>query len=153
MKKLEFLNNKFNYCKDIIWEDIIDKIDNEYKFGYRENGHPKVASFMPEVQYAPTFVLSTEYFPNTIQKAYDKVKEFEGINKLVIYTSFGCGSPTFGTHKDYGDILLVQSIGRMKYVIENKEYLLNPGDGLVIPSEVYHSPLVLEPRVTLSFSW
>ncbi len=144
MKKLELLNNKFNYCKDIIWEDVILKIENEFNFG--------TLKFLHSKESAPTFVLQNGYFPNTIQKVYDKVKENEGINEMHIYTSLGCGSPTFGSHKDEMDVLLVQSIGRMLYVIENKEYLLNPGDGLVIPCGVYHAPLVLEPRVTLSFS-
>tara|TARA_B100001094_G_C18042239_1_gene725562 strand:- start:595 stop:1032 length:438 start_codon:yes stop_codon:yes gene_type:complete len=145
MKKLKLLTNKYNYCKDIIWEDVIRKIEDEFKCGTHR--------FLPSKEYAPTFVLHNRYFPNTIQKVYDKVKEFEGIDEMHIYTSLGRGSPTFGTHKDNTDVLIVQSIGRMIYVIENKEYLLNPGDGLVIPCGVYHSPLVMEPRVTLSFSW
>ena len=28
----------------------------------------------------------------------------------------------------------------------------NPGDGILIPAGVYHTPYVLEPRITLSFS-
>ena len=145
MKKLELLSNKYDYCKDITWKDVIKKIENEFE--------SSTLKFLPSREYAPTFVLHNRYFPNTIQRAYDKVKEFEGIDEMHIYTSLGRGSPTFGTHKDNTDVLIVQSIGRMIYVIENKEYLLNPGDGLVIPCGVYHSPLVMEPRVTLSFSW
>ena len=145
MKKLELLSNKYDYCKDITWKDVIKKIENEFE--------SSTLKFLPSREYAPTFVLHNRYFPNTIQRAYDKVKESEGIDEMHIYTSLGGGSPTFGKHKDDVDVLIIQSVGRMVYVIENKEYLLNPGDGLVIPFGVYHSPSVIEPRITLSFSW
>ena len=39
------------------------------------------------------------------------------------------------------------------YNVEGKTFMLNPGDGLIIPEGVYHNPIVLEPRITLSFSW
>ena len=145
MKKLEFLSNKYDYCKDITWKDVIKKIENEF-----QNSSLK---FLVSRKHAPSFVLHNRYLPGSIQRAYDKVKESEGIDVMHIYTSLGGGSPTFGNHKDSDDVLIVQSVGRMVYVIENKEYLLNPGDGIVIPCGVYHSPLVIEPRITLSFSW
>jgi len=145
MKKLELLSNKYDYCKDITWKDIIKKIENEF-----QNCSLK---FLVSREHAPSFVLHNRYLPGSIQRAYDKVKEFEGIDEMHIYTSLGGGSPTFGKHKDDVDVLIIQSVGRMAYVIEDKEYLLNPGDGLVIPCGVYHSPLVIEPRITLSFSW
>ena len=145
MKKLELLSNKYDYCKDITWEDVIKKIENEF-----QNSSLK---FLVSREHAPSFVLHNRYLPDSIQRAYDKVKEFEGIDDMHIYTSLGGGSPTFGKHKDDVDVLIIQSVGRMVYVIEDKEYLLNPGDGLVIPCGVYHSPLVIEPRITLSFSW
>ena len=145
MKKLELLRNKYHYCKDITWKDIIKKIENEFE--------STTHKFLISKEYAPSFVLHNRYFPGSIQRAYDKVKESEGIDVMHIYTSLGGGSPTFGNHKDSDDVLIVQSVGRMVYVIENKEYLLNPGDGIVIPCGGYHSPLVIEPRITLSFSW
>ena len=145
MKKLEFQSNRYDYCKDIAWEDVIKKISNEFE--------TYTIKFLPSGEYAPTFVLHNGYFPNTIQRAYDKVRESEGIDQMHIYTSLGRGSPTFGNHKDMEDVLIIQSVGRMVYSIENREYFLNPGDGILIPSGVYHFPLVLEPRITLSFSW
>ena len=151
MKKLELISNQYDYCKDITWKDVIKKIENEF-----ENSSLKFLTsrnYLTSKEYAPSFVLHNRYFPGSIQRAYDKVKESEGIGEMHIYTSLGGGSPTFGKHKDDVDVLIIQSVGRMVYVIEDKEYLINPGDGLVIPCGVYHSPLVIEPRITLSFSW
>ena len=53
------------------------------------------------------------------------------------------------------DLLLRISI---KYKIDNNTtesdtVTLNPGDGLIIKEGVYHTPIIKEPRVTLSFSW
>ena len=31
MKKLELLSNKYDYCKDISWKDVIKKIENEFE--------------------------------------------------------------------------------------------------------------------------
>ena len=157
MKKLEFQSNRYDYCKDVTWEDVIKKISNGFdtstiKFlNYKEYVQTDGMSIVKE--YAPSFVMHNKYFPGSLQKVYNKVKESEGIDDMHIYTSFGCGSPTFGNHKDTVDVLIVQAVGRMAYGINDKEYLLNPGDGIVIPCGVYHFPLVIEPRITLSFSW
>ena len=157
MKKLEFRSNRYDYCKDVTWEDVIKKISNGFETNTIKfldckdyvwyNGMQMVK------EYAPSFVMHSNYFPGSLQKVYDKVKESEGINKMHIYTSLGGDAPTFGNHKDTVDVLLVQSVGRMAYEIDNKEYLLNPGDGIYIPKETYHCPYVIEPRITLSFSW
>ena len=52
------------------------------------------------------------------------------------------------------DVLIVQAIGSVCYSFDDgKIFRLNPGDSIFIPKGVYHNPIVLEPRVTLSFSW
>jgi ribosomal protein L16 Arg81 hydroxylase len=103
---------------------------------------------------APTIVLHNDFYPGSIQSAYDEVKEKKDIKILHIYTSFGRNSLTFGRHCDTVDVLLVQSIGKMTYIFDDESKVeLNPGDSLLIPKGVYHNPIVSQPRVTLSFSW
>ena len=77
---------------------------------------------------------------------------------LHVYTSLGGNSPTFGRHNDGMDVLIIQSIGSIQYKIDNDTrqsdtVTLNPGDGIIIRRGVYHTPIIKEPRVTLSFSW
>ena len=72
---------------------------------------------------------------------------------LHVYTSLGSNSLTFGKHRDDTDVLIIQSIGQIEYEIEDDIITLNPGDGIIIKEGVYHTPIVKEPRVTLSFSW
>ena len=130
----------------ITWEDAIDKLNYELQLG------DDVA-----VRMLDTYYLSSPYRPNTFQKAYDEVLSncpliVDDYTAMDVYISFTGGAESFGKHKDTDDVLIVQAIGRMKYTLD-KDYILNPGDSLFIPEGTYHAPTILEPRVTLSFSW
>lgn len=146
MMSYVFTPNEYELCKNIKWEDVIAKIDLEC---YHLN-HKLVC----DRNSAPTIVLHSDFYPGSIQPAYDEVKSKKGINILHVYTSFGRNSLTFGRHCDTVDVLLVQSIGKMTYTFDDESKVeMNPGDSLLIPKGVYHNPIVSEPRVTLSFSW
>ena len=125
----------YEMCSQVSWADVIDKLNHEV--------HNNTAKIM-----GTTYVLHDDYRPNTLQKAYEEVSKAD----MHVYVSFASDSPTFGKHKDEDDVLIVQAIGNMKYFIENKWVTLVPGECLYIPKGIYHTPLVLTPRVTLSFS-
>ena len=127
----------YKLCSQVSWTDVIDKLNHEV--------HNNTAKIM-----GTTYVLHNDYRPNTLQKAYDEVLSDEG--EMHIYVSLTSDSPTFGKHKDTDDVLIVQAIGKMQYFIENKWVTLVAGDYLYIPKGIYHTPVVLTPRVTLSFS-
>tara|TARA_R100001126_G_C4731123_1_gene103905 strand:+ start:47 stop:508 length:462 start_codon:yes stop_codon:yes gene_type:complete len=146
----EYLKGKFNYCQNVSWTDVIDKINNEFiNLSYK---------LLVEKRQAPTFVLHNLYLPGTLKQVFDKVNEDMKTKVLHVYTSLGENSPTFGRHNDDVDVLIIQSIGSVKYKIDN-DYkqsdiiTLYPGDGIIIKRGVYHTPIIKEPRVTLSFSW
>ena len=117
------------------WTDVIDKIDYEVRHNTCKilNG---------------TYILHSNYMPNTIQKAYCDI----GWKTMHMYVSFYAGAETFGKHKDEDDVLIAQAIGQVMYESDGHEYLLYPGYTLEIPKGIYHTPKVLTPRVTLSFS-
>ena len=147
----EYLEGRFNYCQNILWEDVIYKIDNEFKnFSYK---------LLVEKRQAPTFVLHNSYLPGYLNPIFERVNNEMNTKVLHIYTSFGSNSPTFGRHKDSMDVLIIQSIGQIKYKIDDDNTMnsdiitLNSGDGIIIKKGVYHTPIIEEPRVTLSFSW
>ena len=49
--------------------------------------------------------------------------------------------------------MIVQSFGRVKYRFDDgSEVTLNPSDALYIPKGMYHNPIIMEPRITLSFA-
>ena len=139
--------NHFEKCKDILWDDVIFKID----FEICHNSHKIIIS---DNETIPTIVLHNNFYPKTIQTAFDEVKDKIFIRILHIYTSFSRDSKTFGRHCDDEDVILVQSKGKTGYKFDNgEEIILSPGDSLFIPKGVYHDPILYEPRVTLSFSW
>lgn len=145
--EVKFTKNHFQQSKNIIWEDVILQMSEEFK----KKTHKMVIT---DLNTPPTIVLHGYFFPNTIGKAFKEVNSEIGVNHLHLYTSFGQNSSTFGRHKDTTDVLIVQSIGSICYSFDDgKIYKLDPGDSIFIPKGIYHTPLVLEPRVTLSFSW
>ena len=141
----EYLKGRFNYCQNILWEDVIYKIDNEFKSSSYK--------LLVERTQAPTFVLHNSYLPGSLKSIFERVNNEMNTKVLHVYTSLGSNSPTFGRHKDSMDVLIIQSIGQIKYKIDNDMVSLNPGDGVIIKRGIYHTPIIEEPRVTLSFSW
>ena len=147
MIELQYLKQKFNYCKNISWDDVIDKISHEFS----NKTHRFV--FDKEAIIPPTFILHNNYLPGKLQKVYNIMQRKWKIKEMHVYTSLGANSTTFSRHCDSANVLIVQSVGRMNYYVEGLGSIeCNPGDGILIPSGVYHTPYVVEPRITLSFS-
>lgn len=132
--------NHYQKPKEITWNDMIEKLSYEF-----DNDDPK---FLINPYTLPTFVCHTDYYPKSFLDAFNEVNYSE----MHVYCSLGKQAPTFGNHKDTVDVLIVQAFGKILYKIENKEYHLDPGDSLFIPAYVYHEPVIIEPRITLSFS-
>ena len=79
-----------------------------------------------------------------------------GYNTFHMYYSKVNGGKTGGWHSDHMDVLIVASMGRIKYLLYNdgriEEVILHPGDALYIDRGTPHSAINLEPRITCSFS-
>ena len=155
---VKFTKNHFPIATKVTWDDIFDRVQADYQND--EDLRQLVSLGMPEPhqndfmlwiignQKPPTFISRSLYTPGSLKKVRDKVNYSE----MHIYISFVSNSDNFGRHNDDDDVLLVQSIGKMKYEVEGISYILNPGDSLFIPEQVYHTPIVLGPRATLSFA-
>ena len=135
--------NVFNNAKKVTWDDLIEKISNEY-----DKNTNKTVLF----KHSPTIVCQNSYLPGTLLNAFNEVSTNKKVKDMHIYTSFSKNADNFGRHKDEDDVLIVQAIGKTSYLFDDgKEYTLSPGDSIFIPKGVYHTPRILEPRVTLSF--
>ena len=134
--------SQYKLCAEITWEDVMDKLNQELQTGS--------AKCMRH-----TYYLGNSYRPNTIQRAFDEVIGNSpltlGDNEMHLFISFTPSAQVFGKHRDNDDVFLVQAIGKMIYEID-REYVLSPGDSLFVPMGTYHTPKVIEPRVTLSFA-
>ena len=135
--------NLFHIVKNITWDDMIDKLNNE-------------CDSLTIQSYAcnecPTMVCRNDYYPNTILDAYQEVDNKIPVSGLHIYTSFSSMFSPYGRHRDDEDVLIVQAVGNMTYSFDDGSVCkLEPGDALYIPEGVHHNPSVSGPRITLSF--
>lgn len=89
--------------------------------------------------------------PGLLQNILNKMRKDYGYQIMHIYYCRLTEAETGGYHNDSMDVTIVQSYGRMKYLIEGDEIILGPGDALHIPAGVYHEGVHIEPRITCSF--
>ena len=79
------------------------------------------------------------------------------IRNAHVYANWKMDGHNYGRHKDTMDVILVQMWNKTAYTVESENqhnsFTLSPGDALYIRSGVYHTPIILEERATMSFSW
>jgi len=140
-----FKKNNFQKVKEITWDDIIKKMENEFLLG--------TAAVHTSEDGSPTIVLHN---PNQTQAIFDAVKEIEKLWTTTgchVYISFANNATTFGRHKDDTNVLIVGAIGQTSYEFDDgRIYTVTPGDSLYIPAGVYHNPIVRSRRAILSIS-
>jgi len=92
--------------------------------------------------------------PGLLQNILIQMKRI-GYGVFHIYYSRVNDGETGGWHEDADDVLIVASMGRIKYLLDNdgtiEEVILLPGDALYIDKGTPHSAVHLEPRITCSF--
>lgn len=70
-----------------------------------------------------------------------------------LYINFTKNTPTFGKHVDTMDVAFWQIIGKTKWIVENKEYILKPGDLITVEKGIYHEVIPLTARAGISFGF
>lgn len=80
-----------------------------------------------------------------------------GIRQAHIYANWKMDGHNYGRHNDAMDVILVQMWNKTAYAVESENqhtsFTLSPGDALYIRNGVYHTPVILGERATMSFSW
>jgi hypothetical protein len=140
---INYIHHKKQYLfvRSISWNDVANQIELEKK----NDTHRAVSD-------DTDLCIDCGCVPGLISNIYEKFKS-SGHNAMHMYTSRTVGAETLGRHNDDQDVLIVQSKGRMTYKFDdNNVVTLYPGDALSIPAWVYHNPIAIEPRITLSFS-
>ena len=145
--------NAFNIVKKVTWDDVIEKISHEYDNNTSITVLLSSTSISPTAsKKSPTIACHNSYLPGTLLDAYKEVDENKKVRDVHMYISFSKNADAYQAHHDEVDLLIVQAIGKTSYLVDDgKEYTLSPGDSIFIPKGVYHTPKILEPRVTLSF--
>jgi len=141
--------NKYNIVKYISWRDVKMKIyldaNNDQTRNSIGGGPDGVGSGGDS---------SGESLPGTIMGAYNEICGKTSPWRVIhLYYSFEDNAMCLPRHKDATDVFIVQAIGKMSYKFDNgRVCTLNPGDSMLIPVGVYHTPITSKPRITLSCS-
>jgi len=142
----------------MIMQEII-MIDPYYKREYNLNvvdwteaflNYDKSVHLNKEIKFNyPGFFVSHE--GHNIDKVKDVLKDLE-CNTAHLYFNVTTKAETFGKHNDTMDVYFWQCQGATKWVVEDDEVILNPGDLIYIPKGVYHNVIPLSPRLGVSMS-
>ena len=80
------------------------------------------------------------------------IMEDLNVDDAHLYFNITTVGENFGNHKDNEDVYFWQCQGISKWIIEDKEYILEPGDLIIVPAGVYHNVKALTPRAGVSMS-
>jgi len=135
-----FIKRNFypNIEKDLSWEDAISIM---MKSGYKNFGKT---------------TRKTQNSKNVLDLIY-KIDNFgEFINSLPVgdcqfFYSEDETVSHLAMHNDNHHVLIIQHIGKMKYMLDSQDVILDPGDALLIEKGALHGPKLIEQRNTLTF--
>jgi mannose-6-phosphate isomerase-like protein (cupin superfamily) len=70
-----------------------------------------------------------------------------------LYINFIYNGSAFPKHKDSMDVAYWQIIGKTKWKVGNKQYILKEGDLIKIPKDIFHEVTPLTARAGISFGY
>ena len=139
-----FIKNCLNI--NLLWEDVFNLLDTitEKNLNFEIHNHLLSLTilhgfFDNKIHDGAKFLSLYEIQPNKIYSAH-------------VYANLSKYAKTFGKHKDNVDVFYLQAIGKTKWEIEGHgEYLLDVGDLIYCPKNIYHTVTSLSPRVGISY--
>ncbi len=138
----EVYPKQFRYATNISWLEVERQVELEKSRG--------TAQYVSD---ETDLCIDCGCEPGVLSNIYERFLRDTGWKAMHMYTSKKVAADGLGRHNDDQEVLIVQSRGRMKYQFDDgNTVLLYPGDGLYIPIWMYHNPITIEPRITLSFS-
>ena len=128
----------------ITWNDIVQKMDKDFSTGDYET--------LVRDDKPPTFIFKGSWFPEKMLNVLDQVSQYyeHNLHNIDLYVSLSGDSRSHDRHYDFFDLLLVQLVGEMRYLVDDKPCIIEPGDSIYLPSDTYHQPFITGPRATLS---
>lgn len=97
-----------------------------------------------------------EFHP-TSEKIAKYIKKRYKLKNQHIYANWIKDGHNYGRHNDQMDVLILQVWNDIAYTVESENqhnsFVLSPGDAIYIRNGVYHTPIILGERMTMSFSW
>ena len=97
-----------------------------------------------------------EFHP-TCERIAKYMKKRYKFSQQHVYANWIRDGHNYGRHKDAMDVIILQVWNEVAYTVESENqhdsFVLSPGDAIYIRNGVYHTPVILGERMTMSFSW
>ena len=96
-------------------------------------------------------------FHPTCERIAKYMKKRYKFSQQHVYANWIRDGHNYGRHKDAMDVIILQVWNEVAYTVESENqhnsFTLSPGDAIYIRNGVYHTPVILGERMTMSFSW
>jgi ribosomal protein L16 Arg81 hydroxylase len=93
--------------------------------------------------------LFTSHSAHKIKKVSQLMDELD-CTTAHLYFNISLNGGSYGNHRDYADVYFWQCQGKTKWLFNNSEYVLEPGDMIYVKKGVYHHVIPLTPRAGIS---
>ena len=103
--KVLYTKDHFQKAKEVTWDDVIKKIDNENELKTLRTLIGSTARMTGSDSDAPSIICHNQNLPLTIFNAFQEVSQSFKVQSCHLYISFSSHAPTFGRHKDQVDVL------------------------------------------------
>jgi mannose-6-phosphate isomerase-like protein (cupin superfamily) len=94
------------------------------------------------------FVSHEAYQIKEVEKVLKELK----LNTAHLYFNITLNGSGFGKHIDDVDVYFWQVKGQCEWIVEDRKYLLNVGDLIIVPKLIEHEVIPLTPRAGISMS-
>ena len=130
------------------WNDVFDRLDYDLT-------HLDTIKEKPRIDELYIGLYKANTTRGNVKRAVEEVRSDANVNgDIDIYAAFTSTAECIGRHQDDHDVLIVQASGVAEVSFDDGNVVrMLPGDSLYIPAGVYHDPVALSPRITLSFSY
>lgn len=129
------------------WESILNNFNYSCNLSSQKTIKSDIKHIVPG-HICPGFFISHEaHLMKEVQSSLKKLN----CKIAHLYFNIALGK-TFGKHKDDVDVYFWQVQGTTKWIINDKNIMLNPGDLLIVKKNVYHEVVPLTPRAGISMS-
>ena len=148
MNKSSFVKNFITF-NEILDFNFISNLVNKNNFESSISSN-WMESFILESVFKIKNVQNDFFFKEMfllLNNNYNKEKNHATID---LYFSMVSGSKSI-THKDDYDVLIIGMYGKTLYIVEEEEFIVEPGDLLSIPKNKLHKAMGISPRIIASY--
>jgi len=135
MEKIKLIKNYNNKVPS--WDSLIENFNNSV-MNQNKIKHSCLGFFVSHDAYE-------------IKEVKEVLKNLK-LNTAHLYFNITLNGKNFGKHIDDVDVYFWQVKGQCEWIIENKKYLLDVGDLIIVPKLIEHEVIPLTPRAGISMS-